>query len=122
MNELAWALLALTVLLALVDSWAVAAGRRAVELICKPATLVALIAVAVTLDPTDGAVRAWFVVALVFSLAGDTFLLFDRFFVPGLVASSSTPQLAPGITSQLPSSMAAPPARPPTETPCGFWI
>ena len=40
-----------------------------------------------TLDPVDPAVRAWFVVALVFSLAGDVFLLDgDRRFIPGLVA------------------------------------
>ena len=39
-----------------------------------------------TLDPADPAVRVWFVVALVFSLAGDVLLLDDRRFVFGLAA------------------------------------
>lgn len=85
MNSLSWALLALTAALAVVDWWAVANSRRSVELVCKPATLVALIAVALALDPADDAMRTWFVVALVFSLGGDVFLMLDRF-VPGLVS------------------------------------
>jgi uncharacterized membrane protein YhhN len=45
-----------------------------------------LIGVALTIDPVEPTVRAWFVVALVCSLAGDVFLLDDRRFVAGLVA------------------------------------
>jgi uncharacterized membrane protein YhhN len=53
----------------------------------KPLALLALIAVAVSLQPADQLVRAWFVVALLCSLAGDVFLLYgDRYFVPGLVS------------------------------------
>ena len=54
---------------------------------CKPAALVALVLVALALDPADGAQRAWFVVALVWCLAGDVFLMLpsDRF-VPGLAS------------------------------------
>ena len=50
------------------------------EYVCKPATLTALIVVAVALDPATGAGdrRAWFVAALVFSLAGDVFLMLPR--------------------------------------------
>ena len=60
---------------------------RSVERWSKPLALIALIGVALTLDPADPAVRVWFVVALVFSLAGDVFLLDgDRRFIPGLVA------------------------------------
>jgi uncharacterized membrane protein YhhN len=67
--------------------WSRWTDNRSVELWSKPLALVALIGVAVTLDPTDPAVRAWFVVALVCSLAGDVFLLDgDRRFIPGLVA------------------------------------
>lgn len=67
--------------------WSRWTDNRTVELWSKPLALIALIGVAVTLDPTDPAVRAWFVVALVCSLAGDVFLLDgDRRFVPGLVA------------------------------------
>lgn len=80
------ALLALAAVLAALDWWAVAQRRRTAELALKPATLVALISAALVLDPSDPAVRAWFVAALALCLAGDVFLLFERFFVPGLVA------------------------------------
>lgn len=73
--------------LAVVDWWAVARGRVDVERWAKPSTLVALIVVTVLLDPVDATVRAWFVAALVLSLAGDVFLLpqINRF-VAGLAA------------------------------------
>ena len=67
--------------------WSRWAGDRRVEVATKPATLVALIGVALLVDPVDPSVRVWFVAALVLSLAGDVFLLGDdRWFVPGLVA------------------------------------
>jgi uncharacterized membrane protein YhhN len=67
--------------------WSRASGSRRTELWSKPLALAALIGVALLLDPVDPAMRAWFVVALVGSLAGDVFLLAgDRRFVPGLVA------------------------------------
>jgi len=62
-------------------------GRRRVEVWSKPLALIALIGVAVALEPFDQLARAWFVTALVCSLAGDVFLLYgDRYFVPGLVS------------------------------------
>jgi uncharacterized membrane protein YhhN len=62
-------------------------GARALEYVCKPAAMVALLLAAVALDPADGAQRAWFVVALAWCLAGDVFLMLpsDRF-VPGLAS------------------------------------
>lgn len=88
MTGLAVALLGVTALAAGVDWWAVARpDRRRVEVVAKPATLVALILVALALEPADGTVRAWFVAALVCSLAGDVFLLFaERWFVAGLAS------------------------------------
>lgn len=85
---------ALTVVLAVlaaaaaaVDWYAVAGDRRRLEYVCKPATMVFLIAATVAMDPSDTAVRAWFVAALVLSLAGDVFLMLPRnLFVPGLVS------------------------------------
>jgi uncharacterized membrane protein YhhN len=73
--------------LAVGDWVAVARGHRRLEYVCKPGTLALLIGVALALDPTHGDVRAWFVAALVLSLAGDVFLMLpeDRF-VPGLAA------------------------------------
>jgi uncharacterized membrane protein YhhN len=49
--------------------------------------MVALIAVTASLDPTDPGARRWFLVALVFSLAGDVFLMIPRnLFVAGLAS------------------------------------
>lgn len=74
-------------LAAVVDWGAVARRRKAVEYVAKPAVLAALVMAATALDPADSTVRAWFVAALVFSLAGDVFLMLpaDRF-VPGLAS------------------------------------
>ena len=83
----AWALLIVAAILAAGDWVAVARGIVRLEYACKPGALAALIAVALTLDPAHGDVRAWFVVALVLSLAGDLFLMLpsDRF-VAGLAS------------------------------------
>jgi alkenylglycerophosphocholine/alkenylglycerophosphoethanolamine hydrolase len=87
MTTAAGLLLGLTALFALGDWYAVATKRRTLEVVCKPLTLVALIGVAVLLDPSDPSVRTWFVAGLVFSLAGDIFLLWaDRLFVAGLAS------------------------------------
>jgi uncharacterized membrane protein YhhN len=65
---------------------------RRLEYFCKPATLGALIAAACALDPAADAQtqRAWFVVGLMCSLAGDVFLMLDderrNLFVAGLAA------------------------------------
>lgn len=69
------------------DWVAVARGVRRLEYVCKPGALALLIWVALTLDPTYVDVRAWFVAALVLSLAGDVLLMLpsDRF-VPGLAS------------------------------------
>jgi uncharacterized membrane protein YhhN len=83
----AWALLVVAAILAAGDWVAVARGIERVEYVCKPGALAALIGVALTLDPAHGDVRAWFVVALALSLAGDVFLMLpsDRF-VAGLAS------------------------------------
>lgn len=89
MNPAAGVALAATVAFALGNWWAKLTHSRRLEYVCKPATMVALIVVALTLDPGAGqdGRRAWFVAALVFSLAGDVFLMLpsDRF-VPGLAS------------------------------------
>jgi uncharacterized membrane protein YhhN len=73
-----------------VGNWfAVARSRKVLEYVCKPATLVALTFAAALLDPSVDAHtrRVWFVAALVFSLAGDVFLMLPTdLFVPGLAA------------------------------------
>ncbi|MBK9180486.1 MAG: lysoplasmalogenase [Acidimicrobiales bacterium] len=85
MTTAAWTLLALAGVAAATDWVAVAARAQRVEYVAKPAALALLLAVALTLDPVDPAVRAWFVVALVLSLTGDVFLMLPHdLFVFGL--------------------------------------
>lgn len=72
---------------AIVDWWAVAHRPSALEYVCKPLVMVALIGAASTLEPAHGAQRTWFVVALALALAGDVFLLpKPDLFVPGLAS------------------------------------
>jgi uncharacterized membrane protein YhhN len=88
-NAVSITALVVAAVFALGDWWSRARDVRALEYVCKPATMLALIVVATTLDPAGGqsARRWWFVAALVFSLAGDVFLMLPRdLFVPGLAA------------------------------------
>jgi uncharacterized membrane protein YhhN len=80
-------MLALCAVIALGDWWAVATSNRSVEYVLKPATMVALIGVALALHPAIPAMRWWFVAALVLSMLGDIFLMLpdeEKWFVPGL--------------------------------------
>jgi len=87
MTGAAWILLVAAAAFALGNWVAVARSSRIGIYVCKPATLALLIGVALTLDPVHADVRAWFVVALVLSLAGDVFLMLPRdVFVAGLAA------------------------------------
>lgn len=87
MSGVALALFVLTLLVGAVDWWAVATDRRPVEYVAKPATMLVLIGAALALDPANGTQRAWFVAALVLSLAGDVFLMLPRdLFVAGLAS------------------------------------
>lgn len=62
-------------MVAVADWTAVARDDRRLRRVTKPATLVLLIGVALTLDVDEPAVRAWFLAGLALSLAGDVFLL-----------------------------------------------
>jgi len=89
MTSLAWALLGLTLVIAALDWVAKGIGSKPMEYVFKPLTMVALIGVALALDPTDAGARAAFVVALVFGMAGDVFLMLPdskRWFVFGLAS------------------------------------
>ncbi len=87
MTSGAWVFLVVAAVFAVGNWIAVARGTKPLEYVCKPATLAALVGVALTLDPVHSDVRAWFVAALVLSLAGDVFLMLpgDRF-IPGLIS------------------------------------
>lgn len=78
--------LGVAALFAVTDWYAVARERTRLEYLAKPATLAALIAVAALLEPADPTQRAWWLVALAFSLAGDVFLMLQGRFVPGLAS------------------------------------
>ena len=87
MTAAAGTLLVVALVVAAIDWWAVETDRRPVEYVAKPLTMVVLIAAALALDPVDGTQRAWFVAALVLSLAGDVFLMLPKdLFVPGLAS------------------------------------
>jgi len=82
----AFLLLALTLAVAVADWIAVQAGKRAIEYVAKPLTMVVLIAVALELNVSSDLERGAFIVALVFSLIGDVFLMLpgEQWFVYGL--------------------------------------
>jgi uncharacterized membrane protein YhhN len=85
-NGTAVVLLVATGVLAVLDWIAVGLGRRTLEYVFKPATMVPLIGAAIALDPSSDAARIWFVVGLVFSLVGDVALMLpnEDLFVIGL--------------------------------------
>ncbi len=86
MTSTAFLLLALTLAVAFADWIAVQAGNTTLEYIAKPLTMVLLIGVALELNVSSDLERGAFVVALVFSLIGDVFLMLpgERWFVYGL--------------------------------------
>ncbi len=72
---------------ALGNWWAVEAGNRRLEWVCKPAALAALTGAAIAIRPDAYDVKVAFVIGLLLSLAGDVFLMLpkDRF-LPGLIS------------------------------------
>ena len=87
MTAVAFLLLTFTLVIAVVDWIAVHEERRGLEYVAKPLTMVALLAVALAIEPHSDAVRWCFVVALVCSLAGDVFLMLPKdLFVAGLAS------------------------------------
>lgn len=87
MTTVAWILLGLAVAVALMD-WASLVERpNPLEALAKPLVIVLLIGVALTLNPQSNGMRWLFIFALVFSLAGDVYLLPQvNLFVLGLLS------------------------------------
>lgn len=71
-----------------VGNWiAVLRVNKPLEYVCKPVTTLALLGVAVLLEPFDDTVQLWFVAALGLSLVGDVLLMLARdLFLEGLLA------------------------------------
>lgn len=87
MTTISWALAAAALAVGVVEWWATHTGRKPVRHVTKPLSLTLLTGVALTLDPIDPTIRTWMVIGLLFSLAGDVFLLgTERFFVFGLAS------------------------------------
>ena len=87
MNALAVGLLVAAGAAAIGNWVSVARTRPSGVYVCKPLTLLLMIAAAITLDPTSSNMRTWFVIALVLSLAGDVFLMLPSdVFVLGLAS------------------------------------
>lgn len=73
--------------LAAVDWWAVIRGNKIVEYVCKPGTATLFVVTAALIDANDTRAQGWLVAALVFSIAGDVFLMLPRdAFLPGLAS------------------------------------
>ena len=88
MNPVAWALLAITSLVAVADWAAVARSLRRLEYAAKPAVMAGLIGVAVVIHPVSNTERAFFIAALVLGLASDVFLMLPKdMFLMGLAAA-----------------------------------
>ncbi len=78
-------LLVLALTVSALDWVAVAFQLRPMEYVCKPTAAIVFLMTALTLDPADEVARAVLVVALVFCVAGDVFLMLPRdAFLPGL--------------------------------------
>lgn len=89
MTAPAWVFIASAAVLAVADWIVVAPGSRnkSAEYFLKPATMVALIAAAIALEPEHDAQRAFFVAGLLLSVAGDVFLMLPSdAFVAGLAS------------------------------------
>lgn len=82
-----WVALGVAAVAAVADWVAVARGDRRLEYVAKPVATLALVVLALSLDPEHDQRRAWFVAGLVLSLAGDVFLMLPRdLFVAGLAS------------------------------------
>jgi len=85
-TPLAWGLVCIAAVAAVVDWVAVFADLPGVERVAKPLVLVSLLVASVVLVPVGSGVRPWLSIALAASLAGDVLLLPPGRFVPALVA------------------------------------
>ncbi len=75
MTTLSWILLVLAAIAAVTDWWAADTGRARVEAVAKPAVIVLLMGVALTLTATSELARGLVIAALICSLVGDVALL-----------------------------------------------
>ena len=69
------------------DWWAVQVAKKSLEYVCKPLATVGFLAAAIAISNAESLPQTWRIVALVFCLLGDVFLMLPRdAFVPGLAS------------------------------------
>ena len=79
--------IALASVFSVVDWWAVARHSKIVEYICKPAATIAFLAVAALISVDDSLPKTWRIIALIFCVFGDVFLMLPKdAFVSGLAS------------------------------------
>lgn len=79
--------IALASVFSVVDWWAVARNSKNVEYICKPAATIAFLVAAALISVDDSLPKTWRIIALVFCVFGDVFLMLPKdAFVPGLAS------------------------------------
>lgn len=79
--------IALASVFSVVDWWAVARNSKIVEYICKPAATIAFLVAAALISVDDSLPKTWRIIALVFCVFGDVFLMLPKdAFVPGLAS------------------------------------
>ncbi len=87
MNAGAFLFLSIAVVIAVLDWLAVSIGNRFMEYIFNPLTMVALVCVAMSIDPSSESARWLMLIGLLLSMAGDIFLMLPSdLFVPGLAS------------------------------------
>ena len=69
------------------DWWAVQVGKKSLEYVCKPLATFGFLAVAIAISNAESLPQTWRIIALVFCLLGDVFLMLPHdAFVPGLAS------------------------------------
>ncbi len=87
MNTTALIFIVVGLSFSVLDWIAVARRNKPLEYLCKPLAAMGFLATAIALNPADSSARVWLVVAFVFCVAGDVFLMLPRdAFVPGLAS------------------------------------
>ena len=87
MTALSTTLFVLALVASVIDWWAVARARKIIEYFAKPSAAALFALAALAIDASNGGAQAWRVIALVFCIAGDVFLMLPRdAFVSGLAS------------------------------------
>lgn len=80
-------LLVVAMIFSVGDWWAVHASKKLLQYVCKPLATVGFLATAVAIADAESVPQTWRIIAFVFCLLGDVFLMLPRdAFVPGLAS------------------------------------